>query len=184
MVPNIRTLYKSSVAILITTLLFSCQNNLGAIKKLNVAETFPSGVAENFSLTYTESGKVKAILTSPLNNDFSNQKFSYQEFPKGVTVDFYDENNQKSTVTADYGIVYSDTDLIDLRGNVVLQTHDGKKMLTSQLFWDEKNEWAFTEKEYTFTSPDLNMAGTGIDFDKQFNRVTSHNNSGSAVIKE
>ena len=57
-------------------------------------------------------------------------------------------------------------------------------MVTSQFFWDEKNEWAFTEKNYTFTSPDLNMSGTGIDFDKQFNQVTSHNNSGSAVIKD
>ena len=99
---------------------FSCQGNFSEIQKLNIAETFPSGIAENVSLTYTESGKVKAVLTSPLNQDFSNQKFPYQEFPKGVKVDFYDENNQKNIVTADYAIVYSDTDLIDLWGNVVL----------------------------------------------------------------
>lgn len=176
--------FPNSVTVFIVALFFSCQSNFEEIQKLNTPDIFPSGIAENFSLTYTESGKVKSILTSPLNNDFSNQDFPYQEFLNGVKVDFYDENNNKSTITADYGIIYSATNLIDLRGNVVLQTHDGKKLETAQLFWDEKNEWVFTEKNYTFTSPDLNMSGVGIDFDKEFNQVKSHNNSGNAIIKD
>jgi LPS export ABC transporter protein LptC len=166
------------------TMFFSCQSNFKEIQKLNATEKFPSGIAENFTLTYTEYGKVKAILSSPLNKDFSNQEFPYQEFSNGVKVDFYDENNNKSTVTANYGIIYSATNLIDLREDVVLQTYDGKRLETSQLFWDEKNEWVFTEKNYTFTSQELNMSGIGIDFDKHFNQVNSHNNSGSAVIKD
>lgn len=174
----------NSVTSIFVTLFFSCQSNFKEIQKINEENTFPSGIAEHFSLTYTESGRIKAILSSPINQDFSNQAFPYQEFPNGVKVDFYDEKNNKSTVTADYGIIYSATNLIDLRGNVVLQTHDGKRLETPQLFWDEKNEWIFTEKNYTFTSPDLNMSGTGIDFDKTFNQVNSHNNSGSALIKD
>lgn len=173
-----------SVTVLAVALFFSCQSNFKEIQKLNATDTFPSGIAEDFKLIYTESGNIKAILTSPLNKDFSNQDFPYQEFPKGIKVDFYNETKDKSTVTADYGIMYGDTHLIDLRGNVVLQTHDGKRLETPQLFWDEKNEWVFTEKNYTFTSPDLNMSGTGIDFDKDFNQVNSHNNSGSAIIKD
>ena len=180
----LRNNFYNIVTVFAVTIFFSCQSNFKEIQRLNTSDIFPSGIAEGFNLTYTESGKVRAILASPLNNDFSNQEFPYQEFPTGVKVDFYDDKNNKSTITADYGIIYSATNLIDLRGNVVLQTHDGKKLETPQLFWDEKNEWVFTEKNYIFTSPDLNMSGVGIDFDKEFKQVNSHNNSGSAVIKE
>jgi len=52
------------------------------------------------------------------------------------------------------------------------------------LYWDQKNEWIFTEKNYTFASSDLNMSGIGIDFNKEFTIVNSHKNAGDAVIKE
>ncbi|WP_278286647.1 LPS export ABC transporter periplasmic protein LptC [Zhouia spongiae] len=174
----------SIVTVFAVTMFFSCQGQLEDVKDINTAQRVPSGIAENFKLTYTDSGKVKAILTSSLNYDFSNQKFEFQEFPNGLYVEFFDDQNNKSTVTADYGIMYSQTSLVDLQGNVVLETYDGKKLEAPQLYWDQKNEWVFTEKEYTFTSDDLNMSGTGIDFNKEFSIVNSHENTGSAVVKE
>ncbi len=172
------------VTIAIVTTLFSCQNNYKELQQLSQTKKFPAGVAQNFTLTYTDSGKVKAILKSPLNKDFSNQSFPYQEFPEGLQVDFFDDQNNKSTVTADYGIIYNATNLVNLEGNVILKTHDGKELHANQLYWDQKNEWIFTEKNYIYTSPDLNMSGVGIDFNKEFTRVNSHRNSGTAIIEE
>lgn len=176
--------FLSIVALIVATMLFSCQNNFKEIQDLNKQEKFPDGIAENFKLIYTDFGRVKAILESPENQNFSNQPFPYQEFPKGLKVDFFDSQNNKSTVTADYGIYYSKTDLISLEGNVVLKTHDGKELHANQLYWDQKNEWIFTERNYVYTSPDLNMSGVGIDFNKEFTKVNSHKNSGSALVKE
>ncbi|UNZ00150.1 hypothetical protein MQE36_07350 [Zhouia spongiae] len=79
---------------------FSCQGQLEDVKDINTAQRVPSGIAENFKLTYTDSGKVKAILTSSLNYDFSNQKFEFQEFPNGLYVEFFDDQNNKSTGSA------------------------------------------------------------------------------------
>ena len=169
---------------LVVAMLFSCENDFDKIKGLNKPQKFPAGIAENFKMTYTEAGFIKAVLESPMNQNFSNQKFPYQEFPKGLKVDFFDANNNKSTVTADYGIYYRNTDLISLEGNVVLKTHDGRELHAAQLYWDQKNEWIFTEKNYIYTSEDLNMAGVGIDFNKEFTKVFSHKNSGSAIIED
>ncbi len=177
-------IFMSIVTTFVVTMFFSCQDNYKELQKLSQNPRFPEGEAENFSLIYTDSGKVKAVLKSPLNKNFSNQSFPYQEFPRGLQVDFFDKQNNKSTVTADYGIYYSLTRLIDLEGNVVLKTHDGKELHAAQLYWDQKNEWIFTEKNYIYTSPDLNMSGVGIDFNKEFTRVNSHRNSGSAIIEE
>ncbi|NAS31409.1 LPS export ABC transporter periplasmic protein LptC [Flavobacteriaceae bacterium R38] len=172
------------VTVFTVTMFFSCENEIKELRELDTVKKFPEGIAEDFVLTYTDSARVKAILTSEKNLNFSNQSFPYQEFPDGVKVVFMGDNNKESVVTADYAIIYSLTDVIDLRGNVVLETHDGKRLEAPQLYWDQKNEWIFTEKNYTFTSPDLNMGGIGIDFNKEFTIVNSHKNAGDAVIKE
>ncbi len=183
----------STVAILF----ISCKDNYQRIGEEAVKPVFPQGIAQNFELTYTEipkelasedvdSSKVIAVLTSPISEDYDNQNFKYRTFPNGLKVDFFDSKNQKSVVTADYGIVYTQTDLIDLRGNVVIETHEGRKLETSQLYVDRKNNWIFTEREFLHT--DLNdgtvMHGEGIDFNRDFNFLKAHKTYGLKTIKE
>ena len=133
------------------------------MKKASVT-IYPQGVAENFKVTYTEmreltsldssnSKKVQPKLKSPLNEDYENLNFKYQVFPKGVAVDFYDKEGRKNTVVADKGIKYTETNIIDLIGNVVITSHDGKILETPQLYWDQSNKWIFTEEEFTYTNP-------------------------------
>ncbi len=160
-------------------------------------DIFPQGVAENFVLTYTEtldklesealdSTRVIAILTSPMSEDFDNLSFPYRTFPKGLRLEYFDTDNNKSTITADYGIIYSSTDLIDLRGDVVLETHDGKKLETPQLYWDRSNEWIFTEEKFKYTNPDDGtiMDGAGMDFNREFSLLEAHKTTGLMLIKE
>ncbi|EIJ37948.1 LPS export ABC transporter periplasmic protein LptC [Galbibacter orientalis] len=172
------------VTVIAVTMFFSCESNLKEVQKMNALNKTPVGVAENFVLKYTDSTKLTAVVSGPVYEDYSNQPFPYREFPKGVHVDFYDEDNQKSTVSANYGIIYLNTKLIDMQGNVILETYDGKRLNAPQLYWDQNNQWIFTEGDYVFTSPDLNMKGVGIDFNKEFTVVSSHENSGSAVVKD
>lgn len=158
---------------------------------------YPQGVAQNFTLTYTESLKelatkdssetrVIAILKSPINKDFDNLRFQHKEFPEGLQLDFYDDKNQKSVITSDYAIIYSQTGIIDLQGNVVIETHDGKKLETPQLYWDRANKWIFTEKEFTYTNPEDGtlMDGEGMDFNREFTFFKAHKTFGLMSIKE
>lgn len=160
-------------------------------------EIFPQGVAQNFVLTYTETmekmeseglGKTRviAILRSPISEDFDNLSFPHRTFPKGLRLEYFDDDNNKSTITADYGIIYSSTDLIDLRGEVVLETHDGKKLETPQLYWDRSNEWIFTEEIFKYTNPDDGtiMDGAGMDFNREFSLLEAHRTTGLMLIKE
>jgi LPS export ABC transporter protein LptC len=101
-------------------------------------------------------------------------------------VELFDENNNRSVVRADYGIIYSNTNLIDLRGNVVLETHDGKMLEAPQLYYDQTNEWIFTQKEFTFTNPEDGtiMDGEGMDFNREFSFFKAHKTYGLMTIKE
>lgn len=127
----------------------------------------PAGEAKDMYLVYTDSGKVTSTLRTPLNKDYSNQKFPYMEFPEGLVLEFFDEKSNKSVVTADYGILYSETNLVDLNGNVVLKTHDGNILEAPQLYWNQDSEWVFTEGAFKMSNQDgVLMQGTGIDFNK------------------
>ena len=190
--------YFINIAIVFTVAMFflGCQDQYQRIGEEAAENIFPQGVAHNFTLTYTEtrpldsqdadSSRVIAILRSPLSEDFDNLRFKYRTFPEGLEVEFFDEDNNKSTITADYGIIYSSTNLIDLRGNVVITTHDGKKLEAPQLYWDRSLEWIFTQEKFRFTNPEDGtvMDGEGMDFNRDFSYFNAHKTGGTLTPKD
>lgn len=160
----------------------ACESNFKDVQKINSTVFTPTGEADNVNLKYTDSGKVKAILESPKLLDYSNLKYPFTEFPKGILVTIYDDNDQKSYVRSDYAITYAKTDLIDLQGNVKITSHDGKILETNQLYYDQKNEWFFTEEHFKFT--DVNggyLEGPGVDFSKDFKVFNMQNSQGQVT---
>ena len=90
-----------------------------------------------------------------------------------------DANGNKTIVVADKAISYKKTEVIDLIGNVKIQTYDGKVLATNQLYFDQKNEWFFTEEAFTFKDADGSfLQGIGIDFSKDFKIFNMQNNNG------
>lgn len=157
------------VLLLVVTLFFvSCENNINEVRKINITEISPVGEAQDFNLKYTDSGKIKAVLISPQMLDFSTADFPFNEFPKGVDLTVYDDLGNKSFVTSKYAISYSSSGIIELRDQVIITTHDGKKLETEQLYYDQKNEWFFTQKPYRFNDRGSIINGVGIDFSKDF----------------
>lgn len=178
-------------------LFFSCKDDYKRVGEEAVPEIYPQGIAENFILTYTKTGenlkaddegssKVIAVLTSPLSNNFDNLKFPYKTFPKGLRVDIYDDNGNKSIIKANYGIIYSATNVIDLQDSVVLETQDGKLLQTPQLYYDQENEWVFTQEKFKFTNPEDGtvMDGEGMDFNKDISNLYAHKVFGIMTINE
>ena len=176
-----------SIAVLMSmAMLFSCNNDMRNLQQLSIQKKFPQGEAFDFKLVYTDSTKVVAVVTSKLNKDFTNQRMPYSEFPEGVKVEFYDQARHKNIVEANYGIIYPSSDMVELRDNVVLTTYDGKKLKTSQLFWDQKEDWIFTDREFSFTDETKGTVtnGIGMDFDKKFSTVKAHKTTGILAIED
>lgn len=172
-----KTITLAAIAFIIT--LCSCESNFKDVQRINSVAFSPSGETENINLKYTDSGKVKAILVSPLMLDFSNLEYGFNEFPKGVHVTLYDDSGKKSYIESDYAITYAKTDIIYLQGNVKITTDDGNKLETEQLFYDQKNEWFYTEKKFKFTNKEGSLLeGPGIDFSKDFKVVNAQQNRG------
>ena len=183
---TLEKIIRSIALLLCMAMLFSCNNDMRNLQQLSIQRKFPQGEAYDFKLVYTDSTKVVAVVTSKLNKDFTNQRMPYSEFPEGVKVEFYDQARHKNIVEANYGIIYPSSDMVELRDNVVLTTYDGKKLKTSQLFWDQKEDWIFTDKEFSFTDETKGTVtnGIGMDFDKKFSTVKAHKTTGILAIED
>ena len=156
------------------TLFFSCSNDFNEVQKVGILQNQPIGEAENIDLKYTvlkeDTVRLVANLLSPKMLDYSNRNFAFNEFPIGIELKIYDENNNQTTITSNYAIVYSGTDIIDLRGDVQIATHQKDTLFTEQLYYNQKLEWAFTNEPFVFKSLTNSTHGVGFDSDKEFKR--------------
>ncbi len=181
-------LKKHPIHLLVTafavTLFFGCESNFKEVQKSNFKEFVPSGEAEKINLKYTDSGRITAILISPKMMEYASVDFPFTEFPKGIDVTLFDKNRKKTYVKSDYATSYKMTNLIDLKGNVKITSEDGQTLETEQLYFDQKNEWFFTEKSFKFTDPKGVSIGQGIDFSKDFKIINSQRIAGELESAE
>jgi len=159
---------KNIITIFLVLLIFSCNNSLKEVQDLDTASYAPISIAENINTKYTDSGRLTSILVSPKMYNFTNNDFPYYEFPNGIDLTLLDDNQNKNTVVADRAVVYSQTDLIDLEGNVVLTTAANDTLFTDQLFYDQEKEWLFTNFPVKFRTKDYLTKGNGFDSNKNF----------------
>jgi len=172
------------VMFFIITLTFSCEDNSDVLKELSIVRQDPLATAYNIRMIYTDSMKIQAILTAPKHVDFTNLSFRYAEFPEGLKVVFFDTAGNENEVLADYGILYDETKLIDLRGNVQLKSYDGSLLTTEQLFWDAQTEWLFTEKSFKFKDKDYDFDALRLDTNKDFTKFQTGNLIGTITVSE
>jgi len=172
------------VTVIAVTLFFGCESNFKDVQKINFSEFVPSGDADNVNLKYTDSGRITAVLVSSKMLDFATVAFPFTEFPKGINVTLYDKNGKKTVVKSDFAVSYKMTNIIDLIGNVKIISQDGQILETEQLYFDQKNDWFFTEKNFKFTDPKGVSSGQGIDFSKDFKVVNSQKIAGEVDSAE
>jgi LPS export ABC transporter protein LptC len=167
------------VTIFIVTMFFSCESDIKKVQQLNETNFLPTGEADTINLKYTDSGQIKSILKSPKMLDYSSILNPFTEFPKGIHVTLFDNKGNTTTIVSDYAISYKKTSIIDLQGNVTISSQNGKKLETSQLYFDQKNEWFFTEKQFKYTDENGGyLEGPGVDFSKDFKIFNMQQSSG------
>jgi LPS export ABC transporter protein LptC len=179
---KLKHIFKSVIMLIAIIALFSCEGNYKNIQKTNLKDEEPVAVGRTINLKYTDSGKVTVNLLAPLLKDYSNFEFPYQEFPEGIILYFWDMEN-KSTVSSDYAVQFKNTGIVDLIGNVKITTSDSTIIKAKQLYWDQANEWIFTNQPYQIIFADGSY-NDGLQFDsnQEFTTFLSRNNQGIQLV--
>lgn len=181
-------LYKilNVAAILLVAMFFSCGNDIKEIEDFLAEKNLPIGIAKNVHLIQTDSGIIKTILITPLMLDFSNRdKHPYTEFPEGIKIVTFDKEGDSVILLADYSLSYNNTNISEVKNNVkVINYGERTKLNTSQLFWDSKEHYIYTEKDFTLITKTDTIYGKGFESNEDLSKVNMKSVSGTIYIKD
>ena len=118
--------------------------------KINKDEIVPLSIANNFTMTYTDSTITRSYVSGKTHYDFSNTELNYSEFFEDVELIIYDDD-KTSIIKSDYAIIYNSLRFIEFNGNVEITTTNEESLTASQLFYDTENEWLFTEEKFQYS---------------------------------
>jgi LPS export ABC transporter protein LptC len=172
------------VTVFTVTLFFGCESNFKEVQKINFSEFVPGSDADTVNIKYTDSGRITGVLKSRKMLDYSNLDFPFTEFPKGIDVTLYDKKEKRTFIRSDYAVSYKQTGIIDLQGKVKITSETGQMLETEQLYFDQKNEWFYTERKFKLTDAKGVSYGQGIDFSKDFKVINSQRVTGEIESDE
>ena len=152
------------IIVLLSTVFFSCANDMEVINKYIDTETEPDLMGENVEVLYTDSARLQMKLVTPLVKIYESAKEARRDFPEGLHTWLYEKTGElKAEITANWAKHDLITDLWEARSNVILTNSEGMKLETEQLFWDPKKGIVYSEKYTKITKEDGNIL-TGDTF--------------------
>jgi len=177
---------KNIAVVLIAAMFFSCTNDVKEVRDFLADKNLPIGEAYKINHKHTDSGRVDIKMKAPVMFDFSNrEKHPYSEFPKGIKITTIEKNGDSITVEGDYAKSYRNTEVSEIKNNVVVVNYAQKnKLLTDQIYWDQKTHYFFTEKKFTFYTVTDTIYGTGFEATEDLKTWWVKNQSGVINIKE
>ncbi|NLP58922.1 LPS export ABC transporter periplasmic protein LptC [Lutibacter sp. B1] len=165
---------------------FSCTNDIKEIRDFLADKNLPIGEAYNINHVHTDSGRVDIKMKAPLMLDFSNRdKHPYSEFPKGIKISTIEKNGDSVTIEGSYAKSYSNTEVSEIRDNVIIYNYAQKhKLITDQVYWDQKTHYFFTEKKFIFYTLTDTIYGTGFEASEDLKTWWVKNQSGVINVRE
>ncbi len=165
-------------------LFYACENDIETIKAFSSPEDLPVVTAENFETTSIDSGKVRFFLKAPLLQQFDNGGQSFIEFPKGLLLEKYDNNNHIiSSITADYAKQFVKEDKWEAKNNVVAVNAQGDTLKTEYLVWEEKAGKIHSDKFVKIITEDQIITGVGFRSNQNLENWRIMKPKGSIYIK-
>ena len=162
---------------------WACEEKIRpSVVAVNQAD-YPSQESWNSTVTFTDSGRVKAVLWSGHICSYSAKQFTL--LSESIHVDFFNEFEQHtSLLTARRGKVNDRTQDFAAYENVVVVSDSGTTLRTDSLLWDNATRKIRTEAFVDIISPTEHIMGHGMVSDQGLKNYTIFKVTGRAVAKD
>lgn len=155
------------------------------VKVASQDKVLPVEVGNNVSISYTDSGYLKAKLFAPVLERYATENRSETEMRQGITAYFYDPFGRvNSYIKSRYAIRDERAQTITARKDVNVVNNKGDTLRTEELVWDEKTDRIYSQKFVRITSPDKIILGTGLESNTEFSRFRVLNITGIINLKQ
>lgn len=134
------------------------------------SEDLPDQQSIDATITFTEDGKLKAILNS---DKISVMGESREKLLNGVRITFFDENeNKTSNLTSKRGKIDDRTQDMYAIDSVVAVSDSGVTLTTDELIWKNKTRKIVSDKFVKIISKDEIIEGYGFESDQNLRNYT------------
>ena len=170
-----RARYKIFIEIIIPALfagmLFSCSNNLEEVKEVTSQSDGPDEITEGVIMLFTDMGKSKLKLESPLVYRFLDKEKMKIECPEGMKVTFYDTlENIESILTASYGLLLAQDQYLKVQDSVVFQNNKNDRLDTELLNIYFEKDSIYTDRFVKVSTENGVISGTGLVSNSNFTK--------------
>lgn len=150
-------------------LLFSCEKKTVVTESPNL-ETLMTEYSENMSIAMSENGNKSYYFETPLIEGYAMARDPYREFRKGIKITMFEDDSSQSvsaTLVANYAIFYEDRKLWEAKGDVKVVQANGRKLNTSQLFWNQATHTIYSNVDCIIIDRDQTIYCEGFESDEE-----------------
>ena len=168
---------------------WGCVNKIEDVNRLTQIDrsVFARDTVRGVTILYSDSARLKVEIEAPTLVRHLNRNAEKDEFPDGIFVKFYNEQERVgSKLKADYAVKIEAEDLIIARYNVELYNSNNEKLESPELIWDEKEARLYTDKPVRITKPETGDTtyGTGFIATDDFSRFEIKSNYSARINRE
>lgn len=147
------------------------------------ADQLPTQESWNSNVTFSDSGRVRAILHAGHIRMFEEERYTLID--SGLVVDFYERSgNHSSVLTSKRGRVDDRKRDLEAFDNVVFRSDSGTVVETEYIFWDSELKKVRSDRFVTITSATERLQGYGFEADQGLKNYTVFGKvSGQAEIE-
>ena len=116
---------------------------------------------------------------------FGKAKEPYSYFPQGVYVEKFDSLfNVEASVKADTAYYWDKKGLYKLIGHVSILSQEGKKLDTSILYFDQKEDQIYTDEYFELEEGDKIITGIGFKSNQNMTKYKLFNSQGTFPVSD
>lgn len=174
---------KFFITALFVMILSGCEEKVRPSVLSGVSGTqLPSQESWNSTITFTDSGIVKAIVQAGHIYAYDNSRTTFLD--SGVVVDFFDETGSHTTqLTSVRGSVDEGTNNLEAIGNVIVTSDSGTVVRTEKMFWTNATKLIHSPEFVHISSPKEDLKGTGFESDHNLRNYKIFRVTGTAEQK-
>ncbi len=177
-------MFKSSIVSILTVILFSYCGSKTSDVQVFSRDQLAIEKGTGVEILYSDSAKIKVKVTGDKMNYYTESTNPRQEFPEGVIIYFFDDNQKQiSVLTAKYGIRDERKRTVTARDSVVWISETDGKLETEELFWDEKSNTVKSTKFTTITRANERIFGFNFETDANLSHWKLLNPKGSLKLQ-
>lgn len=147
-------------------------------------EKIVSRIVRDMEILSSRNGERDQMMRAAVREEHAFARPAFETYPEGMEVTGYDSLGRPSSrVVADYALHWTERDLWELNGNVVVEGEDGQRLFTQQLRWDRKIKKIYSNVDSKVEEDGDVLYGVGFEAADDFSRWVFRGVTGTVTVE-